>query len=107
MENRLGAYNAKNVAKNINKIKMTNHKVVIYSTPVCVYCKIAKDFFKQNNVVYEEKNVATDDVAREEMFAVSKQMGVPVIVVDGAHVVVGFDKPVLTKLLEIGAASVL
>ncbi|MDP2696080.1 MAG: glutaredoxin domain-containing protein [bacterium] len=75
-------------------------KVTIYSTPSCVYCKMAKAFFKENNVEYEEKDVSTDAAAREEMVSKSKQMGVPVIDIDG-QILVGFDKAGLSKLLNI------
>lgn len=73
-------------------------KVTIYSTPTCVYCKMAKDFFQKNNIAYEEHNVAVDQKAREEMFAKSHQMGVPVIDIDG-QIIVGFDKKTLEDLL--------
>ena len=73
-------------------------KVTIYSTPTCVYCRMAKDFFAKNGIAYEEYNVASDMQAREEMFAKSHQMGVPVIDVDGT-IIVGFDKKTLEDLL--------
>jgi glutaredoxin 3 len=73
-------------------------KVTIYSTPTCVYCKMAKDFFQKNNIAYEEHNVAVDQKAREEMFSKSHQMGVPVIDVDG-QIIVGFDKKTLEDIL--------
>ncbi|MEK9180301.1 MAG: glutaredoxin domain-containing protein [Patescibacteria group bacterium] len=72
--------------------------VKIYTTPTCVYCKMAKEFFKKNNVEYEEFDVARDMKAREEMFKKSHQMGVPVIDVNG-EIVVGFDREHLAKLL--------
>ena len=75
-------------------------KVKIYTTPTCVYCKMAKEFFKKNNVEYEEKNVATDTVARDEMIQKSGQLGVPVIDVDG-KIIIGFDKEKISELLEI------
>jgi len=75
-------------------------KVTIYTTPSCVYCKMTKEFFKENNVAYEEKNVATDAAAREDMIKKSGQMGVPVIDVDG-ELTVGFDKERLSGLLKI------
>ncbi|OGZ00163.1 MAG: NrdH-redoxin [Candidatus Liptonbacteria bacterium RIFCSPLOWO2_01_FULL_52_25] len=74
--------------------------VKIYSTPSCVYCKMAKEFFKKNNVSYEEHNVAVDMKAREDMVKKSHQLGVPVIEV-GDHVVVGFDRETLSALLNI------
>lgn len=78
-------------------------KVVIYSTPFCVYCKMAKEFFKKNNVAYEEKDVAVDLAARDDMIKKSGQMGVPVIDVGGG-IVIGFDQGRLKQLLHLGAA---
>lgn len=73
--------------------------ITIYTTPTCVYCKMTKAFFKEHNVPYEEKNVASDVAAREEMIKKSRQMGVPVILL-GDEIIVGFDKPALQKWLE-------
>ena len=67
------------------------HKVIIYSTPSCVYCKMAKEYFAKNNVAYEEHDVASDMKAREEMLEKSQQLGVPVIDIDGS-IIIGFDK---------------
>ncbi len=75
-------------------------KIIIYTTPSCVYCKMTKAFFKENNIVYEEKDVSTDEQARNEMVAKSDQMGVPVIDIDGEFLV-GFDKPRLSQLIGI------
>ncbi|OHA01026.1 MAG: NrdH-redoxin [Candidatus Sungbacteria bacterium RIFCSPHIGHO2_02_FULL_49_12] len=75
-------------------------KVKIYSTPPCVYCKMAKAFFKENNIEFQEVDVASDSKAREEMIKKSGQIGVPVIDV-GGKVIVGFDKPRLSQALGI------
>ncbi len=80
------------------------HKVIIYTTPSCVYCKMTKDFFAKNNVQYEEKNVATDMQAREDMLEKSQQLGVPVIEVDDT-IIIGFDKKNLETALGLGAAA--
>lgn len=74
--------------------------VKIYSTPTCVYCKMAKEFFKKNNVQYEEFNVAEDEKARAEMVDKSHQLGVPVIDVDG-KVMVGFNEAALREALKL------
>ena len=76
--------------------------VTIYSTPWCVYCKMAKEFFHKHDIKFTEKNVAEDDVAREEMTNKSGQLGVPVIDIDG-QIIVGFDKDHLAKVLNIKA----
>ncbi|KHO49252.1 MAG: hypothetical protein QT01_C0006G0024 [archaeon GW2011_AR6] len=74
--------------------------VKMYSTPSCVYCNMAKSFFKRNNVKFEEADVASDLKAREEMFRKSGQMGVPVIDV-GGKIVIGFDERTLRTLLHL------
>jgi len=74
--------------------------VTIYTTPTCVYCKTVKEFFKEHNVEYEEKNVAEDEQAREAMIEKSGQLGVPVIDVKGS-IVVGFDEKKLAELLGV------
>ena len=78
------------------------HKVTIFTTPTCVYCKMAKEFFAKNNVAYQEKNVATDLAARNEMLEKSQQLGVPVIEVDDT-IIVGFDKKNLEMALGLNS----
>lgn len=75
-------------------------KVTIYSTPWCVYCKMAKKFFEDNKVVYEEHDVASDALSRDEMIQKTGQMGVPVIDIDG-KIVIGFDQAKLKELLGV------
>lgn len=77
---------------------MNTKNVTIYSTPSCHFCHIAKDFFKANNVVYTEYNVASDFEKRKEMIEKSGQMGVPVIIIDD-EIVVGFGQPKIAQLL--------
>lgn len=72
--------------------------VKIYSTPTCVYCKMAKEFFGKNNIQYEEYNVAEDDKALEEMTEKSHQRGVPVIDI-GGEIIVGFNRVELERIL--------
>lgn len=73
-------------------------KVTIYTTQTCGFCKMAKQYFNQNNVEYQEKDVTTNAALQTEMIERSGQMSVPVILVDD-QVVVGFDKPRLQELL--------
>lgn len=79
-------------------------KVIIYSTTTCPYCKMAKDYLSSKNVVFEEKLVDQDEIAREEMMKVSRGfLGVPFLVItkdDGSQeTVLGFDKGKLDSLL--------
>ena len=75
-------------------------KVAIYSTPWCVYCKMAKKYFADNKIEYTEHDVAEDIKARDEMVKKTGQMGVPVIDIDG-QIVVGFDRNKIVELLKI------
>lgn len=75
-------------------------KISIYSTPTCVYCNMAKTFFKTNSMDYVEYNVATDLTRRKEMIDKTGQMGVPVIDIDG-EVVVGFDEAKIKATLGV------
>lgn len=79
-------------------------KVIIYSTPTCVYCKMAKEFFTKNNVSYEEHDVAADMKAREDMVNKSHQLGVPVIDIDN-NIVIGFDQKTIEGLLGLGKTA--
>jgi len=78
---------------------MADKKVVIYSTPTCPYCKRAKDYLTQKGIPYTEYDVAADREKAKEMIQKSKQMGVPVIIVDG-EIIVGFNQVKLDSLLS-------
>lgn len=82
--------------KEINNI----NTVTIYTTNTCPWCIKTKEFFKENNVKYEEINVHEDEKSRNKMFEKSGQFGVPVIDVNG-KIIVGFQKDVLKKILGI------
>ncbi len=75
--------------------------VIIYSTPTCHFCHLAKEFFGAHGIKYTDRDAASDRQARQEAVQKSDQMGVPVIDVDGT-IVVGFDEPRLRELLKIG-----
>lgn len=73
--------------------------IKIYSTPICPYCVMAKDFLKKRNIAFEDVNVAADEVAAKEMIEKSHQMGVPVIDIDG-EIFVGFNRAEIEQTLK-------
>jgi len=75
-------------------------KVIVYSTPSCPYCTLVKNFLKEHNIKFEDKNVAFDRAAREEMIQKTGQLGVPVIDID-EKVIIGFNEEQLRQLLNI------
>jgi len=74
--------------------------VKVYSTPTCPYCIKVKHYLKDNNVAFEDINVAADQAKGEEMVQKSGQMGVPVLDIEG-KIIVGFDRDEIKKELGI------
>lgn len=72
-------------------------KVTVYTSSTCPHCVTAKDYLKEKNVEFVEKNVQTDAEARKELIKMG-HMGVPVIVIDGEEIV-GFDKARIDSLI--------
>ncbi|MBS3169182.1 glutathione S-transferase N-terminal domain-containing protein [Candidatus Woesearchaeota archaeon] len=73
--------------------------VTIYTTPTCPWCKKTKEFLKQKKIAFKELDVSSKEKAREEMFKKSKQMGVPVLDING-KIIVGFDPDAIEKALK-------
>ena len=73
-------------------------QVKIYSTPTCPFCIRAKQFLKDNNVIFEDIDVSVNQAAAEEMIRKSGQMGVPLLDIDG-ELIVGFDKERIKQAL--------
>ena len=80
---------------------MADKVVVVYSTPTWPYCHKVKEFLSQNNIKFQDYDVATDRDKAKEMVEKTQQMGVPVIVIDDKDIVIGFDQSKLSELLEI------
>ena len=72
----------------------------IYSTPTCHFCQLTKEFFAEHGVEFTNYDVSKDLERRQEMFSITNQMGVPVIVI-GDDVVIGYDREKLAELLDI------
>jgi glutaredoxin len=61
---------------------------------------MAKDFFKEKGVEFEDFDVSSNLEKRKEMLDKSGQMGVPVILIDN-KIIIGFNKPKIVDLLGI------
>jgi glutaredoxin-like YruB-family protein len=73
-------------------------RVKVYSTSTCPYCIKAKEFLRENNIVFEDIDVSSNQSSIQEMVQKSGQMGVPVLDIEG-EIIVGFDKEKITKAL--------
>ena len=74
--------------------------VKVYSTNSCPWCVKAKNYLKSVNIEFEDLNVQEDMTARDEMISKLKQMGVPVLDINGT-IIVGFDKNAIDSALNI------
>jgi len=74
--------------------------VKVYTTTLCPYCKMAKDFLKENKIKFEEVNLENNEQAVNEMIEKSGQTGVPVLDING-RIIVGFDVEGIKKALKL------
>ncbi len=75
-------------------------KVTIYTTTTCHFCHMAKEYFKQKGIEYEEINVTGNIEKQRELVQKSGQFGVPVIYIDG-KMILGFDRAKINSYLGI------
>ena len=74
--------------------------ITIYSTPTCVYCKTLKEYLAEKKFPFQEIDVSLNEKELEKMVAISGQMGVPVVEING-DVVIGFERESIDEILNI------
>ncbi len=77
--------------------------VIVYTTPVCPYCRMVKEFLRNKGIGFEEIDVSNNQDLQQEVKNTSGQTGVPVTVVKkengSEEVIVGFDQEKLDAAL--------
>ncbi len=73
-------------------------RVIVFSTPSCVYCNMAKKYFREKGIKFKDVDVSRDPAAARDMIRRSGQQGVPVIDI-GGKIVVGFDRAKIDRYL--------
>ena len=76
------------------------NKIIVYSTQQCPWCHVAKNFFKEHGIEFQDMDVGKDRKAAQEMVEKSGQMGVPVIDINGS-IIIGFNEAKIRQLLKI------
>lgn len=79
--------------------------VIIYTTPTCGFCHMAKEYLKSKGIEYKEYDVSSDEEKAKEMIQKSGQMGVPVIIIKDEEqgveeIIVGFDQARIDSALQ-------
>ena len=64
--------------------------IKIYTTNWCSFCVMAKRYFDEQGMPYEEINIEEEGMSREELQKVTGGMSVPQIVIDD-KVIGGYD----------------
>lgn len=78
-------------------------KVIVFSTPTCSYCNMAKQYFRSQNIRFRDVDVSRDAAAARDIVRRTGQIGVPVIDI-GGKLIVGFDRPKINQLLGLKEA---
>lgn len=73
-------------------------RVILFTTPSCSYCRLAKKYLREQGVHFKDVDVSRDQAAARDMVKRSGQQGVPVLDI-GSKIVVGFDRPKIDKYL--------
>ena len=74
--------------------------VIVYSTTVCPWCVKVKDFLKQNNIPFEERNAQENPIYADEVRTKSGGFAVPVTDIDGT-IIIGFNVKKLKEVLKL------
>lgn len=74
-------------------------QVKIYSTATCPYCIMAKKYFKEKNIEFDNFDVGENQNKAKEMIEKSGQMGVPVIEING-KIIIGFNQEEIEEALK-------
>jgi len=74
-------------------------KIRVYSTPMCPYCKMTKEFLKEKGIEFEDIDVSVDREAAIEVIEKSGQMAVPQIEINGKFII-GFDREALEREIK-------
>jgi glutaredoxin-like YruB-family protein len=79
---------------------MKAHKVIVFTSPSCSWCRKVKDYLKKNKVRFTEIDIVKKPDAARDIQKKTGQIGVPVILIDN-RAVVGFNKDKIDRMLEL------
>ncbi len=75
------------------------HPIVLYSVPECDACDLVRNYLSTRGLPVTEKNVLDDMEAQEELKERAGAYTVPVIAVGAEHVIKGYNRPALERVL--------
>ena len=86
--------------------KKTDHKVVVYALSTCVWCKMTKQFLKDNDIEFEYIDVdmcepQEKEQVRQQILSKGGNLNYPTTIVDDKTVITGFRKDQLKETLGV------
>lgn len=72
--------------------------IKIYTTPICAYCKMAKEYFNSKNLKYEEIGLVGNPEAQQLVISKTGMVAAPIIEIKGKFIV-GFDRVKINEAL--------
>lgn len=73
--------------------------ITIYSSPTCGYCHQAKEYFKEKDLSFTEKDITVDESALRFVLEKVGQAVTPIITINDT-IIVGFDRPKIDETLD-------
>ena len=73
-------------------------EVIIYSTPACHFCNMAKTYLMEKGVKFTDYDVSRDKEKAKEAIRKSGRGAVPVLEING-RIIVGFDRQLIDDAL--------
>ncbi|HLC00036.1 MAG TPA: glutaredoxin family protein [Candidatus Bathyarchaeia archaeon] len=86
--------------------KNNSHKVVVYALSTCVWCKMTKQFLKDNDIEFEYIDVdmcepQEKEQVRQQILSKGGNLNYPTTIVDDKTVITGFRKDQLKETLGV------
>jgi glutaredoxin-like protein NrdH len=86
--------------------KDNRHKVFVYALSTCAWCKLAKQFLKENGIAYEYVDVdlcseEDKEKIRQDILARGGSLSYPAIIIDDKILINGFRKDKIKEALGI------
>ena len=86
--------------------KNNKHKVLMYAISTCAWCKLTKNFLKDNNIEYEYVDVDLSngedrEKIRREILKRGGRLSYPAIIIDDKILINGFREDKIKETLEI------
>jgi glutaredoxin len=84
----------------------SHHKVLVYAISTCAWCKLAKNFLKDNHIEYEYVDVdlcndEDKEKIRQHILKKGGHLSYPAIIIDEKIVINGFHKDKISEALKI------